>query len=80
MFNDRTEPNSERNSLEWHQFRKKNKLARDTKVFIVIGSYCTLRKALVERGWVENADRNSQVFDLKFAVKQIDVCQVGVPL
>jgi tubulin monoglycylase TTLL3/8 len=28
----------------------------------------------LERGWFENPDRNSPVFDLKFAIKQSDVC------
>jgi len=44
-------------------------LANDVKIFIVVGGYGTLRKALVERGWFENPDRNSPVFDLKFAIR-----------
>ena len=54
---------------DWGLFRKRNKLAPDTKIFIIIGGYSTLRKALLERGWFENPDRNSPVFDLKFAIK-----------
>jgi hypothetical protein len=34
-----------------------------------VGGYSTLKKALLERGWFENPDRNSPVFDLKFAIK-----------
>jgi tubulin monoglycylase TTLL3/8 len=55
-------------------FRKKHKLTPETKIFIVVGGYSTLKKALLERGWFENPDRNSPVFDLKFAIKQSEVC------
>lgn len=34
-----------------------------------MGGYGTLRKALVDRGWFENPDRYSPVFDLKFAIR-----------
>jgi hypothetical protein len=54
---------------DWAIYRKRNKLAPDTKIFIVVGGYKTLKKALLERGWFENPDRNSPVFDLKFAIK-----------
>ncbi len=50
-------------------FRKRNKLAADTKIFIVVGGYGTLKKALRERGWFENPERSSTIFDLKFAIK-----------
>jgi hypothetical protein len=33
---------------DWAIFRKRNKLAPDTKVFIVVGGYKTLKKALLE--------------------------------
>ena len=55
-------------------FLKKYKLEPKTKIFIVVGGYSTLKKALKERGWFENPDRNSPVFDLKFAIKQSEVC------
>jgi hypothetical protein len=50
-------------------FRKKYKLTPDVRIFIVIGGYGTLRKALKERGWFENPDKFSPVFDLKFAIR-----------
>lgn len=50
-------------------FRKKFKLTPDIKIFVVVGGYGTLRKALVERGWFENPDRNSPVYDLKFSIR-----------
>ena len=35
----------------------------------MVGGYGTLRKALKERGWFENPDKHSPVFDLKFAIR-----------
>ena len=55
--------------MDFGEFRKKHKLSPDVKIFIVVGGYGTLRRALVERGWFENKDRNSPVFDLKFAIR-----------
>lgn len=59
-------------------FRKRNKLSQDQKIFIVVGGYSTLKKALLERGWFENSERNSPIFDLKFAIKQSDVCSTDL--
>lgn len=58
-----------RNSPEWVQYRKQHGLDKNTKIFIckVYGSF---KKALVERGWHENTDSNSNVFHLKFTVKR----------
>lgn len=44
-----------------------------SKVFIVRGKYKDLRNALLERGWVENEDRNSLFYDLKWTTKVNDV-------
>lgn len=54
---------------DWGVFRKKYNLPPDRRVFIVVGGYGTLRKALIERGWFENPDRNSPIFDFKFAIR-----------
>jgi tubulin monoglycylase TTLL3/8 len=54
---------------DFNVFRKKHSLEPDVKIFIVVGGYGTLRKALLERGWYENPDRYSPVFDLKFAIR-----------
>lgn len=55
-------------------FRKRYKLTPEIKIFIVVGGYGSLKKALLDRGWFENPDRYSPVFDLKFAIKQSEVC------
>ena len=52
---------------------KKAKGAEGSKVFIVKGRYKDLRSALLERGWVENEDRGSQFYDLKWTTKVSDV-------
>lgn len=57
-----------------NQFRKRYKLEPTSKIFIVVGGYGTLKKAFLERGWFENPDRHSPVFDLKFAIKQSETC------
>ena len=54
-------------------FKKRNKIPADGKVFIVIGGYGSLKKALRERGWFENSERHSPIFDLKFAIRASDV-------
>jgi hypothetical protein len=44
-------------------------LTADIKIFVIVGGYGTLRRALVERGWFENPDKHSPVFDLKFSIR-----------
>jgi len=43
------------------------------KVFIVKGGYRDLKNALLERGWVENPDKFSKLFDLKWTTKINDI-------
>lgn len=38
-----------------------------SKVFILAGNYPDIRKALIQRGWVENEDQESPFFDLKWS-------------
>ena len=54
-------------------WKKRHHLDPSTKVFIVIGGYGTLKKALKNRGWVENPDRKSPCFDLKWTLKAKDI-------
>lgn len=46
---------------------------QDCKVFIVKGKYPDLKNALLERGWVENEDKHSMLYDLKWTTKISDV-------
>ena len=52
------------NSTQWTDYRKKHKLDKKTQIFIC-HEYSWFKKALIERGWHENLDRKSEVFDLK---------------
>ena len=45
----------------------------DSKVFIIKGKYRDLKNALLERGWVENPDKHSALYDLKWTTKVSDV-------
>lgn len=47
------------NITDFDLWKKKNKVDKKTKVFVCTGGYAMIRKALVERGWVENKDPNS---------------------
>ena len=44
-----------------------NHIHIDTKVFIIAGNYPDLRAALTRRGWIENKNRDSVFFDMKWA-------------
>jgi tubulin monoglycylase TTLL3/8 len=52
---------------------KKNRVDKKTKVFILTGGYKTVRKSLVDRGWVENKDPHSPCFDLKWTLRARDI-------
>ena len=55
------------------EWKKKNRVDPKTKVFIIKGQkYPPLREALYERGWVENTDKTSPCFDLKWTVMMQD--------
>ena len=54
-------------------WKKKNRVDEKTKVFIVMGGYGDLKRALKRRGWVENKDHSSPCFDLKWTLKGKDL-------
>ena len=55
------------------EWKKKNRVEDNQKVFIVKGGYRDVRKALLRRGWVENPDVESPCFDLKWCLKIKDI-------
>ena len=59
-------------STDWQAYRKKHKLGKKTKIFICPQFY-HFKQALLDRGWHENTDRYSQIFNLKFMVKKRDL-------
>jgi tubulin monoglycylase TTLL3/8 len=54
-------------------WRKRNRLEKKTRIFKMIGNYHSIKKALYERGWVENKDKTSPCFDLLWTLRQRDI-------
>jgi len=50
-------------------WKKKMKLEENIKVFIIMGGYPDIKKALKRRGWVENKQKRSPCFDFKWTLK-----------
>lgn len=44
-------------------------IPRDSKVFVIQGTYPALREALLQRNWVENCGNEKMFFDFKWATK-----------
>ena len=61
------------NITDMKEWKKKNKVDPDTKVFIVKGGYGDVRRALRARGWVENKDKESPCFDFLWTLMTKDV-------
>lgn len=61
------------NITDMKEWKKKNKVDPDTKVFIVKGGYGDVKKALRARGWVENKDKESPCFDFLWTLMTKDV-------
>lgn len=51
------------------EWKKKNRISSETKVFIVTGGYVDVKKALRARGWVENPNYGSPCFELKWTLQ-----------
>ena len=58
-------------SLE--EWKKKNKIDKDKKVFICSKEYPDIKKALLSRGWIQNDDPKSVFFDLKWVLSTRDI-------
>lgn len=61
------------NITDMKEWKKKNRLEPDSKVFIIKGGYQDVRKALKARGWVENKDKDSPCFDFLWTLMTKDV-------
>lgn len=61
------------NITDMATWKKKNRVDEQTKVFIVRGGYGDVKRALKQRGWVENKDKESVCFDLKWTLKTKDI-------
>ena len=56
--------------IEW---KKKQRINPETKVFIILGGYGDLKHSLMERGWIENPDPTSLCFDVKWTLYAKDI-------
>lgn len=55
------------------EWLKKNRLDPSSKVFIVSQGYPEIKRALEERGWIENPDYESSCFHFKFTLRSKDI-------
>ena len=56
--------------IEW---KRQHRVPEHSKVFIIKGKYPDIRKALLNRGWVENEDKESKCFDFKWCTQKKDI-------
>ena len=61
------------NITDMKEWKKKNRVDPETKVFVIRGGYKDVRQALKSRGWVQNKDPESPCFDLLWTLKNSDV-------
>ena len=52
---------------QYENWKITNNYSLNSKVFIIAGNYPDIRKALLQRGWIENLDAESTFFDLKWS-------------
>ena len=52
---------------------KKNRLEPGTKVFVISAGYPEIRKALEDRGWIQNPDFESTCYHLKYSLRSKDI-------
>eukprot|EP00949_MAST-11_sp_MAST-11-sp1_P005317 g5317.t1 len=71
---EKREAKAGREETDETRWRKKNGIEDGQKVFVITGLYPSLKKALLNRGWFHNTDRDSPFFDLKWTIasKHID--------
>ena len=63
---------------DFNDWKRKNGVPLDGKVFSMTGWYPCVKEALLARGWHMNADRDSFFFDLKWTLKSNELKQVAL--
>ncbi|CAK9066409.1 unnamed protein product [Durusdinium trenchii] len=58
-------------------WKRRNGLTPETRVFCITGAFPGVRKALLARGWYENEDKQSRCWDLKYALWQRDLGEMA---
>lgn len=64
-------------ATELAEWKRRRGIAADTHVFSITGAFPGIRNALVERGWVENDDKTSLMWEFKYALWQRDIGELG---
>ncbi|CEM06450.1 unnamed protein product [Vitrella brassicaformis CCMP3155] len=59
--------------VDMQHWKRRQSVQPDTKVFICLGGYPDIKRALWRRGWVENSDPESDFWDLKWTLKARDI-------
>ena len=54
-------------------WKKKHRVEPHQRVFVCVSGYPYIRKLMHDKGWVENRDKHSQVFDLRFVIRKKDI-------
>ena len=62
---------------DFADWKRKNSVPQDTKVFCMTGWYPCVKQALLDRGWHFNPEGDSPFADLKWTLKSVDVNQVS---
>jgi len=65
--------NVQLNITDMKEWRKKNRVDADTKVFIIKGGYGDVKRGLKARGWVENKEKDSPCYDFLWTLMTKDV-------
>lgn len=71
--NQATKKISNLNITDFSSWKRRHELDESTKVFIIMGGYPDIKRALKKRGWVENKQKSSSFFDLKWTLRAKDV-------
>ena len=61
------------NITDLKEWKKKHRVEPETKVFVCRGGYGDIKRALKQRGWVENKDGESPCFNLKWTLKTKEI-------
>jgi hypothetical protein len=60
---------------DFNDWKRKNSVPKDAKVFTMTGWYPCVKQALIDRGWYFNSDPASPFCHLKWTLRSIDVNQ-----
>ena len=61
-------------------WKKRNNIAFEAKVFTISGekNFFYIRRALLDRGWIENKDSSTEFFDMKWSLHSADIKHINL--